>query len=348
MATIGNFFLGIAVLCFLWIAYYAYGSHPRSGDAGVGHAWALLIGVFGFVVCLGIVTILIGVNGGFSWVGSSGTTRLLFVLAGFIISMWGVVFFSMGEGVGGLPKVVGFFVKLLPVLSVLSVLMSAFLLLNVSVRSNLPTLVWRMPIYIALCIGLIPLGFHMGRRVLRTASAFVHIPVSRNADIQRRLAEIDSTDLMKDGVFLYSATDANQPKAIRERALAKIKSRPDWQEELTRRLQNDWALEAFTFLASNDVDDKSLFLEPVREGVFIQARLIRENIRQCRDKYDLYEGKFNWEIDRVIRAVDKFDGMGADYRPAMQELRNALDERTSFEKPKLPAKEELDKWLKKH
>jgi hypothetical protein len=86
----------------------------------------------------------------------------------------------------------------------------------------------------------------------------------------------------------------------------------------------------------------------VRQGVLIQARLIRENIRQCRDGHDLYAGKFAWELERVLRSVDKFEGMGVDYRPAVQEMRNALDEKTSFEKPKLVAMGILDQWLKKH
>lgn len=348
MTTIGNFFLGMAALAFLWITYYAYGNHPRSGDAGVGTAWVLLIGLAGFVISLGIVTILIGTMGGFSWVGSTGTQRFWLVLAGFIIAAWGAVFFSMGEGTGGLPRVVGFVVSLLCPVALLSMLAGAFLLLNEPLRANLPVWLWRLPVYVALCIGLIPAGFYFGRKIWYKVAVITNRPAARDAEIQRRIAEIDAVDLMKDGVFLYSSTGSNQEKAVRERAIERIKSRPDWQEEMVRRLQNDWAPEAFTFLASNEVDNKAMFADPVRQGVLIQARLIRENIRQCRDHYDLYQGKFNWEVDKVIRTVDKFVGLGTDYRPAMQELRNALDEPTSFEKPKLPAKDRLDKWLKKH
>jgi hypothetical protein len=349
MNAIGNLLLGIAVLLFLGLLNLIYGNHRRTGDAGVGYAWVMLLVLLGFVVCIAIVTALIGSKGGFSWVGNTaGTKRVLLVLAGFIIAMWGVVFFSMGEGVGGLPKVVGYVVKFLSPIAILSVLLGAFLLLNEQYRSNLPTIAWRLPIYIALCIGLVPVGFHLWRKISRTVGVYVNIPASRKADVDRQLAEIEAVDLMKDGVFLYGSTDANRDKAVREAALAKIKSRPDWQEEMVRRLQNDWAPEAFTFLASNEVDDKAMFAEPLRQGVLIQARLIRENIRICRDKYDLYEGKFRWELERVLRTVDKFEGLGVDYRPAVQELRNALDEPVHFEKPKLQAIRPLDKWLAKH
>lgn len=165
---------------------------------------------------------------------------------------------------------------------------------------------------------------------------------------QNHLNTIDSTDVMKNMVFLLVFTDANHDTDVRDRALAKIKSRVDWQEELARRLETDWAPEVFTFLASNEVDDKALFAEPVQKGAFIQARLIRESIRNCRGTYDLYSSRFAWEAERVLRTLEKFEGMGLDYRPAVQEMRAALDEPTSFEKPKLECKSILDKWLKTH
>ncbi|MBK8706798.1 MAG: hypothetical protein IPN33_26615 [Saprospiraceae bacterium] len=221
--------------------------------------------------------------------------------------------------------------KSAPLLAILSVLASALLLLN---EPCAPTSA--------------AMGFILAAKARNTAAMAKAAAESEDSFYQGQLNHVDTTDVMKDMVFLLVYTDANQKKTLREKALAKIKSRPDWQEELVRRLQNDWAPEAFTFLASNEVEDKAMFAEPIRQGVLIQARLVRENIRQCRDKYDLYEGKFTWEVDRVLRTVDKFQGMGADYRPAVQELRKALDEPVSFEKPKLPAKTILEKWLEKH
>ena len=325
-----------------------YGNHNRGGDAGVGYGYAIFMAISAFVVCMAIVTVIIGVKGGFSWVGSAaGMRRFLFVLVGFGLSMWGIFFFLEG-GVGTLPKAVGYVLKCLPLVAILSVLTGAMLLLNEPMRANLPGQLWRLPVYLSLCIGLVPVGFSVCRKISYRLAVEANIPAAREAEIQSRIALIDSTDLIKNGVFLYNSTDGNQEKEVRERALERIKSRPDWQEELIRRLQNDWAEEAFKFLASNEVDDKTMFAEPVRQGVLIQAKLIRENIKQCRDAHSLYAGKFSWEVERVLKTVDKFEGMGVDYRPAVQEMRNALDQRTSFEKPKLAAKGMLDKWLKKH
>ena len=54
-------------------------------------------------------------------------------------------------------------------------------------------------------------------------------------------------------------TDANHDKEVRERAVAKVKTNPQWQQELCRLLENNGAIEAFFFLASNEVEDKNLF-----------------------------------------------------------------------------------------
>jgi len=348
MTILGNLFIGIAALVSILILNLVYGTHNRGGDAGVGYAWALFLSLSVFIVCMGIVAISIGTRGGYDWVGQPGTGRTLWVLGGFALAMLGVFFISMGEGMGGVPRWLYHIMKVAPLLAILSVLASALLLLNEPLRTSLPSLAWRLPTFVAIGFGVVSLGFIVVAKAQVSADIARAATESKDSFYQNQLDNIDSTDLMKDGVFLYVYTDANQEKALREKALAKIKTRPDWQEELVRRLQNDWAPEAFTFLASNEVDDKAMFLEPVRQGVLIQAKLIRESIRNCSNSYDLYEGRFTWEVDRVLLTVDKFEGMGVDYRPAVQELRNALDEQASFEIPKLQAKTTLDKWLKKH
>jgi hypothetical protein len=346
MTTFGNILLGVATLIYLGLLSLVYGSHNRSGDAGVGYAFSLVLSNVGFILCLGILTAIIGSKGGFSWVGNYfGLPRSVWVLAGFILAMTGIFFFNMQEGLGALAAIVR---KLAPGLLPLLVIAGAALLLNEGWRASVPPLAFKLPILMAVGAGAVVLLLLMGAKFTQSAENAKSASEAESSRHQNELANIDSIDVMKEIVFLFVYTDANQAPELRERAITRIKSRPDWQEELVRRIQTDWAPEVFTFLASNEVDDKALFAEPVRQGVLIQARLIRENIRQCRDGHDLYAGKFAWELERVLRSVDKFEGMGVDYRPAVQEMRNALDEKTSFEKPKLVAMGILDQWLKKH
>jgi hypothetical protein len=347
MIVSGNILLAIAAIMFLYVCNLIFFKSVPGGDAGVGYAWALIIGVFIFSLCLGIVAAIIGAKGGFAWVGSNSGQRTTLVLIGLLVLLVGNGFFMMGEYPSDLPTWLRPMARAIPAVLPLLMMAGAAILLNSSYHS-LPPLYYKIPLFASLVLAAIGVGIIQFSRMQNTAAALKSAS-QRNSQInQNHLKHIDTTDVMKDGVFLYVLTDANHDKEVREAALAKIKTRPDWQEELTRRLQNDWAPQAFNFLASNEVDNKALFPEPVRQGVLIQARLIRESIRQCRDAYDLYAGRFSWEIERVLRTVAKFEDMGVDFRPAMQELRNALDEKTSFEKPKLPARDMLDKWLKKH
>lgn len=346
MLVIGNLFLGIAAVIFVLMFNLTFMRTPPGGDAGVGYAWALIFGVLGFSGCLGIVTAIIGKAGGFGWIEAGSFPRWAIVLLGFLVVFVGNGFFMMNERPGDLPYLFKRVVRWIPFVLPLMLLIGAGILLNLK-YAELNPLTYKIPVYGGLALSALGVGIILVAKMQQSAAMHQAGRKARDKQYQDRFNHIDTTDVMKDGVFLYVYTDSNQDKEVRERALARIKSRPDWQEELTRRLQNGWAPEAFNFLASNDVDNKAIFPEPVREGVLIQARLIRENIRSCRDKYDLYEGKFTWEVNRVIRTVEKFEGMGTDFRPAMQELRKALDEKTHFEKPRLPAKDVLDKWLKK-
>ncbi len=347
MIIIGNFFLAFAALAFLFAFNLIYLRTMPGGDAGVGYAWSLIFCVIAFSLCLGVTTAIIGGQGGFAWIAASKSTRTGLVLLGFLLIVVGNGFFMMGENPRDLPIIVRQIVRLIPALLPILLLVGAGILLNYKYTS-LPPQVYKIPVYGSLILSALGFGIVVLANVQNSAAKLKYDSDFKDKIHQDHLNHIDTTDVMKDGVFLYVYTDANHPKDVREAALAKIKTRPDWQEELTRRLQNEWAPEAFTFLASNEVDNKALFPEPVRQGVLIQAKLIRKSIRQCRDHYDLYAGRFTWEVERVLRTVDKFEGMGVDYRPAMQEMRNALNEKTSFEKPKLPAKDMLDNWLKKH
>lgn len=347
MIILGNFFLALAALAFLLVCNLIYFTKMPGGDAGVGYAWSLLFGIAGFSVCLAIVTAIIGLQGGFGWVGASGSQRTLLVLGGLILVLIGNGFFMTGEYPHDLPVMLRKIIRPIPAVLPPALLIGAAILLN-GKQTTVSAPAYKLPIYAGLFFGVLAIGILMVARAQRSAALLQSHAEFTSTTHQNHLNHIDSTDVSKDMVFLLVYTDANHSGEVREKALAKIKSWPGWQEELVRRLQNDWAPEAFTFLASNEVDDKTIFPEPVRQGVLIQARLIRESIRNCRNPYDLYAGRFTWEVERVLRTVDQFEGMGVDYRPAVQELRQALDEPASFEKPRLAAMAIVDKWLKKH
>ena len=86
----------------------------------------------------------------------------------------------------------------------------------------------------------------------------------------------------------------------------------------------------------------------MEKGIWSQARLIRESIRRSSIPEHLYEGQFSTEVRHALEAADQFQDQGVDFKPAVQELRNALEEPIGFEKLEFSCIKRLDKWLKKH
>ena len=64
MSFIGNVFLGIAALILFYLVTSFYTKPMPGGDAGVGYAWGLIILNLAFVICMGIVALIIGAKGG--------------------------------------------------------------------------------------------------------------------------------------------------------------------------------------------------------------------------------------------------------------------------------------------
>ncbi|MCB0855809.1 MAG: hypothetical protein KDD63_26490, partial [Bacteroidetes bacterium] len=122
---------------------------PRGGDAVVGYAWSLILGILAFSICMGVVTIIIGRDGGFSWVGNSGGLRFLLVLAGFILIMVGNGFFIFGEGLGNINPAIRQILKYIPAILGPLLIFSAFVLLNPGKISVAPIL-YKLPVYLGL------------------------------------------------------------------------------------------------------------------------------------------------------------------------------------------------------
>ena len=102
----GNILIGVATLIYFGMLVLIYSPHPNSGQYGVGLGWMLILGNFGFVLCLAIITGIISSKGGFSWIASDSELRFVLVLAGFIVIMVGNVLPLFSEGLRGLPPVV--------------------------------------------------------------------------------------------------------------------------------------------------------------------------------------------------------------------------------------------------
>ncbi len=352
MSIIGNIFLGIASL--ILFSLVTSNSKPMpGGDAGVGYAWFIIMLNLGFVLCMGIVALVIGFKGGFEWVSVHKSTRILYVTVSVIavLIFVGLCRFLQAEA-GHYSALLKMLIKAGSLFVPFLMIFISVILLNDSLKASFPLAVykWLSIFIVALSIVTLTtllLGQFAG--VAKRQAVLLGIRKSpRSANDDRILAQIDSCDVTTSlGSILVFSGD-NQPAYIQNAAVAKIKTNPNWEKTLIEYFETDWAPDVFQFLASNDVDSPSLFEEPVQKGIYIQARLVRERIRRCSHPSHFYPGMFDWDIQRVIRTVDKFQSKEIDYLPAIKELRAALDEPSELDKPKFNSAKMLDKWIKGH
>jgi hypothetical protein len=241
----------------------------------------------------------------------------------------------------------GFFPFLIPLI----LIVTGAILLNDGLRLAVPVQVYKIPLIFVFGIGVLGLGAGVIGWMIQSGQNTAQQSASIQADQvryhQNFLNEIDSCDVSKDMSRILVFTDANHDPEVRRKAIEKIRSNPQWQQELVRLLENDGAIEAFEFLASNEVDDKALFIAPVHSGILSVADWIREQIRKSDQEHHFYPELFSREVERILRTVDKLADQGADFRPAVHALRAALDEPNPANKVKLNCVTMLDHWIKK-
>jgi hypothetical protein len=346
-SLLANIFLSIASLIFfLMVVELHLKPAPRGGDYAVGHAWAVFILNLAFFACIALAAAAIGSRGGFQWAAAGSGARFWLVVFGTVAVALASAMSTLGAGdaPGFLRPVARVLAFAVPV----AVIAGGFLLANDKLEGGVPSLMARRLTLVAFWPSAVLTALLVSAMLLqRWGNIFTRLTYDRNrldSFEEGILANIDTCDITKDLVFMLVHTDANRNPIIRERALAKIKTHPNWQGELIRRLDSGWAEQAFTFLASNEVEDKTLFLEAVRLGVLQQAKIVRTGFKEGRE---MYEGQYGWEVERVLRTVEKFEGMGVDYLPAVRELRAAFDEPSPFGRTNVKPAVFIDKWLKK-
>lgn len=340
MVILGNILLGIIVLLLLAFTVETFGKSAPGGDAGVGWAWAIILYHLATFVCLALVAAIIGAQGGFAWVSASGSAaRFMWVSGALLVALLGSMLVAFREG-----PMLSWLGNFLPGTIHLFLIIGFGILLNGGAA-------YRLPLLLAVGLGAVPCGLILFASLKRKTEGYVAaIKATGQPDENdlRMIGEIERHDASKDLSNLLIFTDYYKDKSVREPALAKIKAQPDWQQQLAEGLRKRWASEVFTFLAGNEVDDKSLFAEPLHAGILMQADLIREKIGEVYQDHHLYKGQFLWEIERVLKTLEKFEGNGQDYHPEMQALRNAFNAPCKIQKPNFVCLGYLDQWLKKH
>ena len=340
MVLIGNIFLGLGTLIYIMICTELVGKPIPGGDAGVGWAWSILFTHFGLLVCFGIVAGIIGWQGKFEWVASTSNARFWLISLGILAAVLGSMFSLFREG----NKVIIIMGNILPVIIPVLMLAGLAILLNGGTG-------FKIPLLASAGLGMLPcmlvMFLYLKNTIENNSQLFEENKSFEDRNLQNSLQSIDSCDVMKEMVLILVYTDVHHKSIVREKALTRIKMHPDWQQELIRLLQLDWAPQVFTFLASNEVDDPARFEQPLRKGMLIQAHLVRKYIQNARGDWDFYPDLFLSDIRRVLKTAERFEKFGFDYKNEIQHIRDALDEPSHYKKPTFIVTKELERWLKK-
>jgi hypothetical protein len=148
--------------------------------------------------------------------------------------------------------------------------------------------------------------------------------------------------------YLLEYVDPNKDNILRKNAIAKIKTYPDWEEQMLaflmqKNLATIWAYEAdaqhvYSFLDENKVEHPEKFIKPIKYN--LEAYAIRAE-RDLNDPYNRELWSLNLEaFCRVLES--QFKDYAQEFKPGMLKLQEVL----AAEYPERASKKHI-KWYDK-
>lgn len=355
--------LGNILLVFLSLSLIALvqltSSPAPGGDRGVGYAFAMILYGGAFALFSGLLAWYAGKNGLFNWAPLAPQNRNLLIFSGWLSFFFAVAFSAMFRSEwhpGELPQLLKWLADAmaavwLPIL----VLVPLAVLINSEKQVAAPELWVKIPFLagmgICALIGLL-LMFGWFRASARQNAEQVEYQQQREqSQHQQHLDKIAAHQPEDPLVNILSLTGRYHDADVRNAAVEKVKSRPDWEAELIRLLNDtEWQSYVYQFIDGNEVPHPELFVEPINRSIRRTAAEIRSRITGANDLQDWHFEHFS--IERLLRAIDEqFSKVpGVDFRPAMLELKAALDtpKPERFQKVRFTTTQIVDDWLKKN
>jgi hypothetical protein len=319
-----------------------------SGGAEAFPIWMLLLH-FALLCTLGLAAFIIASNGGFDWIPLNKYARYLLITICLILtvitSLMSALMLKQSDSV---PALLGCFLQYGYIAVPVVLVAAGFILNNSFLREIVPVALYKWPLVAVLGLSISMIGAGIYERMTQGSAKERDQKYENGAEIKsRRLEEIETADITRDIVRILEFTRSIYPAEVRQKAIAKIKSHPDWQKELIQLLEDDRARYAIHFFASNPINDKKFFVEPLEQGLLMIAANIRHDI-QGTSPSAFSKDMFSEEVDCALKIVDIYEGMGVDYLPAIRAIRAALDEPVAGKIMRFQCREVLDDWLKKY
>jgi hypothetical protein len=325
---LGNFLLVITSLAYIGLAVFNLQKINATGERLMGWAFIAFGLIAIYVISSLFLTISIASKGGFNWLSSSTAARNLLV---------GILWFGMIAGVAystmlstemqhdrtiGIARLLSRPVYYGNLWLPLLMLIPYTILLNPAWCDSVPAGVYKIPLVLACVLGFLIM---MAPRIVNSLG--ITVPTASRDELfmeewTKTLQQETSTEVL----FNYTK---NEDERIRTMVVDKLRSLPDWEDELIGILgktgeygHHDFRW-VYVFLDNYKVDHPDRFIEPVNNTL----PAITAEVGRVRQKSFLYTGDLLvLNIDCVCRVLDKqFKDNSAVFRPNMLKLKEALE-----------------------
>jgi hypothetical protein len=334
-------------------------TQPRmSGEGGMGYGLALFVFGLGFTLCSLFLTLCVVWQNGFDWVLVASAGRNILIGFGWLCmaaATFASAAFKWEWHEGEFPQYLRWLAVNHGLIWIpLLMLIPYFFLLNAEIRASVSPNVYKIPLIIGFSLTtLMGLGLLFGWFKASAQQQKTRIE-SRQSDDSRihdehlkQISEQKPTDAI---VNLMPFTGRFHDEDVRSAALAKVKEKPDWENQLIALLENEYYhTETYTFLDGNKVEHPEKFLEPLNRSIL---RLADDIYKRIKDTNNLQDWHFeHFGIERLLRAIDEqFYDKGMDFRPAVLKLQKALNTTPPerFKNVHFTVTPVVNDWLKKH
>lgn len=354
MNTIGNIILVIASIAYFLLLFLFFDKQTlQTKDALLGYAWLSVMLNLVILICIGVTTIIIHKAGGFHWISPKASVRIPCVTVGLLAAMLTTIFCAVFKfDSGKMPVMLKPITIAVPILVPLVLILANAILLNNHLQTLVSGNVYKWPLIGVAILGSLGIASIVSEYLLERRKEVSALQKSFTEDEalneKRILNDIDTCDVTRDLLAILVYTDYTQKTQIRKRAISKVQSNAAWEQELVNILGTPYATEAFTFLGSNSVDHPAEFVNPVRNGILLEAGKIKAIISKASSSYDLFGDQFLWEIERILLTVNKLAPQQHDFTKEILVLQLALRQNSRFRPRKFSAEIAVEDWLAVH
>lgn len=358
LSMLANIITGLTFLIYFGFVIFNFSKPNLSGEQAMGYGLGLAFFGICFTVSSLVLMFVLGSKNVFDWVSPSIGKQNLLVWLGwlsFVAATFFCAAFKWEWHDGEFPM----YLRRLSLAQAeiwlpLLMLVPAALLLNMErVAGTAPAFV-KIPMILCFAISLIAsMGLLYGwyKSAEQAQRNRIEAAIQENdKQHQEHLAFIASQTPTDPILNILSLTGRFHDTDVRDSAIAKVKSHADWEAQLLALLDDGYYYHyAYNFLDGNEVEHPELFVAPLNRSIRRMADEIRNDITDSNNLQDWHFEHFG--IERLFRAIEEqFLLPGADYRPAVLELRKALDtpKPARFNHVRFSVIPIVDEWLEEH